>query len=497
VAGRFYPDDAEELKLEVGKYLNAAEKRKIKGEIKAIMSPHAGYMFSGGVAACGYKQLSGRKIDTVVIICNSHTAYFEGIAVDANDVWQTPLGEIPVDKELTEKLIKSDNIIKYNASAHKNEHALETQLPFLQITLKDKFKIAPILFGGGTEQGSGASRFGSLSARLAKALAENMGENDLVVVSTDMSHYPAYEDANRIDKRTLEKIKSADVKKLEEHIRKTESENIPNEHTLLCGVDGVKTAMELYNLLDWDGIEILKYANSGDTPYGDKKNVVGYGAAVFVRARNQKSKPPNLKFPSAPKTRLTSKIQDRGPKPENDLLNDSQKRELLNIASAAIGSYARHGAIPEFNVSDERLNRKEGAFVTLRENGKLRGCVGQVFPSEKPLWRVVRDMAVAAAFGDDRFEPVRPDELDDLDYEISVLSVPRKIDDWRNIEPGKHGVIIRKGTRGGVFLPQVAQETGWSLEEFLSRLCFQKAGLPPDCYKDDDTEIQVFTAQVF
>jgi AmmeMemoRadiSam system protein A len=106
-------------------------------------------------------------------------------------------------------------------------------------------------------------------------------------------------------------------------------------------------------------------------------------------------------------------------------------------------------------------------------------------------------MAVAACSEDDRFHPVSVDELDKLEYEISVLSRPEKIDDWRKIELGKHGVIVRQGRRGGVFLPQVATETGWTLENFLSQLCYQKAGLSPDCYKDPNTEIKIFTAQVF
>lgn len=170
---------------------------------------------------------------------------------------------------------------------------------------------------------------------------------------------------------------------------------------------------------------------------------------------------------------------------------------LLKIAKEAVESFVRHGQAPEFKVADERLNKKQGAFVTLTKNGQLRGCIGQIAPSAEPLWRVVRDMAVAAASQDYRFKPVGEGEPDELEYEISVLSAPEKIADWRKIKLGKHGVIIKKAGRGGVFLPQVALETGWTLTEFLSQLCCQKAGLSPDCFKDKDTEIQIFTAQVF
>ncbi|MFH0923192.1 MAG: AmmeMemoRadiSam system protein A [Candidatus Falkowbacteria bacterium] len=183
---------------------------------------------------------------------------------------------------------------------------------------------------------------------------------------------------------------------------------------------------------------------------------------------------------------------------KNSILNKKQQQELLNIARTSVENYIRSGRMPEFNIGDERLNRREGAFVTLHKKGKLRGCVGQIIPSGKALWQVVRDMAVAAAVEDNRFSPVSAEELGELKYEISVLSAPRKINNWQEIELGKHGVIINKGLQSGVFLPQVADETGWSKEEFLAQLCCQKAGLSADCYKNDaNVELKIFTAQVF
>jgi len=167
------------------------------------------------------------------------------------------------------------------------------------------------------------------------------------------------------------------------------------------------------------------------------------------------------------------------------------------MAKETVESFVTTGQAPEFDVTDERLKQKQGAFVTLTKNGQLRGCIGQIVPTDEPLWQVVREMAVAACSEDGRFNPVEKSELDELEYEVSVLSAPEAIDDWKKIELGKQGVIIRKGGRSGVFLPQVATETGWTLEEFLGQLCSQKAGLSPSCYKDKDTEIQIFSAQVF
>ena len=170
---------------------------------------------------------------------------------------------------------------------------------------------------------------------------------------------------------------------------------------------------------------------------------------------------------------------------------------LLNIAKETVEAKILGKSLTEYEIKDERLNWQEGAFVTLKIRGELRGCIGQIIPSSKPLWQVVRDMAVSASTEDPRFPPVSKSELDKLEYEVSVLSAPERVDDWQKIELGKHGVIVKQGYQSGVFLPQVATETGWDKETFLSELCSQKAGLAPNCYKDSNTEIQIFTAQVF
>lgn len=466
VAGQFYPSDASDLRFKINKYLGEASKNELNGEIKAIIAPHAGYDFSALVAAYGFKLLDGRKVNTVIIIGNSHSTYFDGIAVDESDAWETPLGIVEVNIELAEKLVNADNSIIFDKEAHKNEHSLEVELPFLQIVLEKGFKIVPILFGNSHNNDY---------KKLAKILVDNLGRDDIIIVSTDMSHYPSYEDANKIDKNTLDMIKLGDAFQLENYINEVESQDIKGEQTLLCGVDGVKTIIELYNLLKWNEIKILKYANSGDMEIGDKKSVVGYGSVSFSGQRNEVK---NLSV--------------------NNALNIEQKEVLLKIAKQTVESYVKTGNFPSFNISDERLNFKEGAFVTLHKNGSLRGCIGQIIPSDKPLWKVIRDMAVAACSEDGRFSPISEDELNELNYEISVLSVPEKIKDWNDIELGKHGVIVSKGIYSGVFLPQVADETGWSKEEFLSQLCSQKAGLSSDCYKNiQEVELKIFIAQVF
>src|SRR3989339_1574635 len=439
-AGKFDPARAERLKADIKHYLSEAASAVIDpASVRAIMAPHAGYAYSGPVAAYAYKALSGRRAGTVVIICNSHTARFSGIALDDSDAWETPLGTVELDKTLGDKLVKADDNIRYKGRVHKDDHTLEVQLPFLQSVLSGDFKILPILFGNADD---------SDYNKLAELLDQNLNEDDLLVISTDMSHYPAYDDANRIDRATLEAIRTLDIKKLTEHIEKTEAEGVQEEQTLLCGVDGVKAVMRLAGSVGW-GVEILKYLNSGDAPaIGDKNQVVGYGAMVFT--------------------------DEAGAAEEKNFLNSEKQKELLNIARQSVEFYVKTGKIPDFNIKDERLERPEGAFVTLTKNGNLRGCIGVIMPTGEPLWMVVREMAVAAASEDNRFEPVAENELNDIEYEISVLSAPEPIDDWHKIEMGKHGVIVRQGSRSGVFLPQVAEHFSNDREAFLSALCSER-----------------------
>lgn len=486
VAGQFYPADEEKLQQQMDSFLEQAEAPEVKGGIRALMVPHAGYDFSGPVAASAYKHLQGRDIRHVYLLGNSHSSFFEGVAVDDSSAWKTPLGRVEIDQETAARLKEASPVISINEVPHQREHSLEVQLPFLQTVIKrEDFRIIPILFGNTAE--------GDEYRQLARAIADNLGERDVVILSSDMSHFPPYEEANRIDKRTLEVIVGGDIEELEEHISEVMEQGIPNEDTLLCGEDAVKTGMELSRLLGWDNVKQLKYANSGDTPIMDKDKVVGYGAVAFADSTSKEEE-------AQQDTRTRPLSRGGEAEKEGDIENPltaEQKQTLLNVARETVETYMRTGKRPKFNITEEKLQETEGAFVTLKRNGELRGCIGKIVQAEDPLWKVVRDVAVDAAVNDDRFPPVTEEELPSLTYEVSVLSVPRPVDDWRKVNPGEHGAIIRKNGKSGVFLPQVARETGWNREEFLGQLCLQKLGLPPQTYKDPDAEIYIFTAQVF
>jgi len=182
---------------------------------------------------------------------------------------------------------------------------------------------------------------------------------------------------------------------------------------------------------------------------------------------------------------------------KNEPLTKEEGKILLDIARQTVEKYVQEKKIPEFDIERKRLKEKEGVFVTIKKGDRLRGCIGQIVSPGQPLWELARDMAISACSQDYRFEPISPKELGELNYEISVLSIPKEIDRWQDIKLGRHGVIIERGAKTGVFLPQVAEETGWNLEEFLSELCSQKAGLAPDAYKNDlKVKIKIFTAQI-
>jgi len=459
VAGQFYPADRTVLENAVQTALAAAPTVNAGGAVRMIIVPHAGYDYSAGVAAWAFKSLAGQKIKRVYLLGNSHHDYFSGLALDDHDFWETPLGRVAVDTKKVKELAAASPVFAAFGAPHQLEHGLEVQLPFLQAVLGKDFKIVPLLYGN-TE--------GNDYVAIAKILAANLEDGDLIVVSSDMSHYPSYEVANKIDRQTLDMIKNKDLAGLSAAAASALSAQT-NEQTILCGLEAVKTALALAQQLNLNP-QVLGYKNSGDTLLSDKSRVVGYGAVIFSASSS--------------------------PTSGAGQLDSAEQKILLDIARTSVESYVKNNNIPEFNIKDERLKAVQGAFVTLKKNGELRGCIGQIIADE-PLWQVVRDMAIAAATEDSRFYPVTAGELAQLDYEISVLSAPQAVSDWRQIRLGTDGVIVRKGLRSGVFLPQVATESGWSQEEFLSQLCAQKAGLAPDCYKNDPAvSLSVFQAQV-
>ena len=461
VSGSFYSANPAQLSKEVDVFLKAAAAAPSSKKIDMVIVPHAGYVYSGPVAAYGYKTVSQNRYSTIIIIAPSHFFPFDGVSIWEAGAFKTPLGSVAVDEELAKKIISEHKEFYFDKSVFEREHSLEVQLPFLQEVFED-FKIVPILMGQPSFEVTE-----SLADTLANVLKGR--EDVLIVISTDMSHYHDDTTARKMDHATIETIKKLDARRFWDlcTVRKLE----------MCGFVPVTTALLYAQKMGLTDINVLRYANSGDVT-GEKDRVVGYTSITFSKG----GKPPE-----------ENQEEQKGVAP----LTQKQKRGLIDIAERTIVQYVVGGQILGVSEKDPRLLEHEGAFVTIHKNKALRGCIGNIV-TDKPLYQTVRDMAIAAATQDPRFKPLTKEELSDIEVEISVLSKPERIKSIDEIQMGVHGVIVHQGPlHHGIFLPQVATETGWSKEEFLSQLCAQKAGLPPDAWKDPRTVIEIFSAQVF
>ena len=459
-AGKFYTADPTQLSQELNLLFSKAKDYDLHN-VLALISPHAGYAYSGEVAATAYKQLDpNRQYDNIFLIGSSHTMYLDGASVYSAGNYITPLGEVTVNTELAKKLIKENKYISFVPEAHAREHSLENQLPFLQYHMKKPFRIVPIIIGTDDEK---------ILKSIAATLKPYLNDKNLFVISSDFSHYPRYNDARKADTVTAEGIISNDPEKFKEALIENSRKHCPGLVTSACGHTSILTL--LYMSHDMPDVKFipLKYMNSGDVSFGDKSRVVGYFALALV--------------------------QEKDPE-EKDFLTTEDKKALLLIARETLEDYINTKQIPDIdpnNLSDD-LKVHSGAFVTLNKEGNLRGCIGR-FITDEPLYQVVQQMTIAAATQDYRFMPVRPSELPLIDIEISVLTPLKKIDNINEIKLGRDGVYIVKGTHTGTFLPQVAEKTGWSLEEFLGHCARDKAGIGWDGWKD--AEIYTYQAIVF
>jgi len=460
VAGSFYPGNKEILSDQIQEYLDQAEVLKTPGELKILFVPHAGLIYSGPVAAAGFKQIQGKNYTKIILLGPSHHYHFNHAAVYPSGSWQTPLGEVEIDNISTSKIINDSQNILTDEQKHNPDHTLEMELIFLQKVLNN-FQIVPILVSNPSDQ---------LIDSLARKIANSFNNQTLLVISTDLSHYPPYEQAKKADQQIINSILSGNIKTFEEKFKEVENSNYPNLETPACGYQAIRIALKVSELLGVDHYQQIAYQNSGDLPRSDKNRVVGY-AAIGGWGKPIK-------------------------KVANGPLDQTAQTEALQVARQTLEEYLKTENTPSLTPKSLKLKDKFGAFVTLKKNEELRGCIGR-FEPDKPLFQVIQQMAIAAAAKDHRFPPVTLKELPEIKIEISVMTPKKKISDWQKINLGVDGVVIEKGGRSGTFLPQVAVETGWSLTEFLSQLCAQKAGLSPNCYQDPKTNIYTFQAQVF
>lgn len=456
-AGRFYPADKETLTTDLSLLFKTCKKSSGNQEVRAIISPHAGYIFSGRVAASAFSAIpKNASYKNIFVIGSSHVMYFDGASVYNSGDYITPLGRVTVNKDIANELIKNNKVFNFPVTAHVQEHSIENQLPFIQYYFKDMPPVVPVIIGTDNEY---------TVKKIAEALRPWFTPENLFVISSDFSHYPAYKDAVENDSLTSLSIISGNPQTFLNTLSKNASKQIHGLVTSMCGWTSGLTLLDLAEGNNNLGIRLVDYCNSGDSPSGGKGEVVGYNALVMTDVK----KPPK---------------QDSGS--DNSFsFTSSEKKQLFAIARSSI--QARLNNTKENTLDEaaipEGLQRPLGVFVTLKINGNLRGCIGR-FISSEPLYQVVSESAISSAFEDPRFSPLTKAEYKKTDVEITVLGPLRKIKSINEIVLGKHGIYIKKDNKAGTMLPQVATENHWTVEEFLGYTSRDKAGLGWDGWKD-------------
>jgi len=470
------------LTRQIDQFLAEARPDAVKN-LRALVCPHAGYDYSGKTAAIGYKLVEGRDFQTVVVMAPTHYAAFQGCALPSAKAYETPLGTIPISPKAVKLAKHKPFAVDPPAEVHRPgwwrhspkelppfgqdtphtwEHSLEVQLPLLQRVLKD-FSLVPIVFGQVDPEAA------------AKALLEILDDRSLVVASSDLSHYLPYEAAKKIDAACLRPICDMNLDWAEQVHNEWPSQQRP------CGMTPILTLMHVAKQKGWLA-KLLDYRNSGDTA-GEKAGVVGYAAIAFYT-------------PDGP---AAAAAADQA---EPTSFTPAQRKALLELARKTITAVVNDQSPPPATAPgvDKALECRRACFVTLTKSGQLRGCIGSIVPQE-PLYEAVICRAQSAALEDRRFRPVRPEELAEIDIEVSVLTRPKRLvfkspeDLLAKLRPHVDGVVLRVGQRSSTYLPQVWEQLS-DKEAFMSHLA-EKAGLSSSAWRDSDAVVLTYQVEAF
>ena len=477
----WYPADANQLKKQIDEIFQKAESSP-ENDIIAIILPHAGYQYSGQTAATAIKSIN-RKIKRIIVIGPSHQFPIgDNFAVCEATHFQTPLGQIPIDTEFVANLLKH-SLFQNLPVVLQYEHSVQIQLPLLQDRFGD-FKIVPIV--------AGQCSLDTIE-KAAAILKGLIDEDTLVIASSDFTHYGADYGYVPFKENIPEKLKELDMgayKYIEQRDAKGFIQYIQKTGATICGYVPISV---LLSMLDKDAnASLLKYETSGQLT-GDFTRSVSYLAVAFT-GKWQKAA-------SEVEPPVVSKVEPKGqqiqPNETSAGLSEQDKTNLLKLARKTIVYYLQNNNIPPdalgISVS-EPMKKTQAAFVTLNKNKELRGCIGEILPNQS-LYKSVMSNAVNAAVNDWRFRPVKIEECNDITIEISALTTPKPVASYKDIKIGTDGVILQKAGRSAVFLPQVAPEQGWGIEETLTNLSL-KAGLSGDAWKEGAAFL-VFQAEVF
>jgi MEMO1 family protein len=438
VAGSFYPDDKNELKKQISTFFDNVNSKNYSN-LRAIIVPHAGIIYSGQTAAYAFKELENKNIKKVILIGPAHQEYLDKFGLSHSDIWETPLGDIEIDMEKVNKLESNSEFI-FADSAINQEHSLEVQLPFLQTILKNNWQLIPIIAGQVSEEEINSA---------AKTISKLIDEETILVISTDLSHYHLKKEANEIDQKCLDSIENLEF----------------DPECEACGEIPLKLVFAIGKEMAWQS-EILNYSDSGDIS-GDEE-VVGYVSAV-----------------------LTGETKSSLDKNE---YSQEEREYLLKLARDTIEySFENDGKLMPLQNIPDKFKEKRGVFVTLHKENKLRGCIGYIEAIEE-IYKAVQSNALSASFNDNRFDPLEKNELKDCEIEISILTVPQKTE-LKKIQENVDGVILKQNNNRATYLPQVWDGVAGP-GEFYGSLCI-KAGLQADCYTDEETEFYKYQTEAF
>lgn len=423
VAGSFYPKQASELNNMLEKFLSL-DSVKVATP-KAIIAPHAGYIYSGQTAASVYSNLEQvkNKIRRVVLLGPTHRVHVKGIALPSNTHFASPLGNVSIDTQSLKK-ISAHSFVDYIDEAHAQEHSLEVHIPFLQKVINN-FVLLPILVGDATPE------------QVATILKELWGNDEtLIVISSDLSHFLNYETAGKTDRNTTELIEKLDY----EHISSKQA----------CGCMPMRGLLKLAQEKNMT-IQTIDLRNSGDTA-GTKDRVVGYGAYALFENNDK-------------------------------ILNDNDKVIVFDVMRKSIEEGLKSGEMIKLSIESfpEKLKSKYAVFVTLKLKGQLRGCIG-TNEAHMSLIEAVAKYAHAAAFSDPRFKPLTEEEYKQVEISLSVLTPAEPFpfkdeqDLLNKLRPNIDGLIIAKNNKRATFLPVVWKSLS-KPEQFLNELK-RKAGIP-------------------
>lgn len=482
----WYPVEGSKLQEKIASMLSYAHKHfplpAKAGKVRAILVPHAGYHYSGLCAATAFKEIKQGEFRRIIILAPSHFAPFDGIAIPSFENYQTPLGLVKIDDAAIKILDENPTIFHHRNDVFEVEHAIEVQLPFLQETAGN-FELVPLIVGHVNSQ--------SLKT-IALALKKIINEKTLIIVSSDLTHYGKNYNYQPTQKNIHKTIMDFDNKTLQALFKQSLTAfdaALATTKSTVCGQNPLRIFLaldETHALGDLKSWLCCYYTsahksdplppkpNSLLTPLPDVrlKNFVTYASIVWT----EKKELPAFK----------------------DQITGFEKEALLLLARSTVAEKLNKKTDPMLFIKSPGLMLPAGSFVTLyKPFHQLRGCIGTIITND-PLFKTVKNMALAAAFNDSRFKPLTEKELPEVIMNISILEKPTDIADPSKIELGKEGIIFSKNTKRGIaqslFLPKVATEQGWNTQQTLEALA-EKAGLAKNDWRGGS--FKVFPAEEF